>query len=749
MKREFGPYTLLRRHAIGGMSMVFVAQDNTLHREVVLKILSEEFSADEKRIAAFEEEARITAAIGHPHVVRVFTTGRAFGRFFIAMEFVQGGHYEHHIKEKGSIPEEEALPLMIEVAEGLNAAHAAGLIHRDIKPGNILLDSHGKAKIVDFGLALLTQGGMAQAEEIWATPYYVPPETIEGLPEDFRSDVYAFGATFHHALAGKPPCGEESMDTNRLRKAKQNIPPLASVAPWLSAATCAVIDRCMAYSAADRFDSYEELIAALRGAQSQLGSEPPAPKGEDRRKRSGSSLGEKAALAFAGLLILLAAGFAWKWINEEDDELVEELDESSEVVTSPDPVPSTDGGGGLRVASAYREASEALGSGDYERARVLFGEVRDDPDVLEPTGSWAACEVVVASYLDGRSEQAREDARRALDHVRSAKDLPSGIGNILGKVLERLPQMEPIKPPMNFDSGAGPRYLGWLMVGLKSWEQGMPELAIPYFKAVAEAPGKGNHAWLAPYSKIAGDYLTDYSRLKKAEPKSFNVGKAESANLLDDLRALDATLRTKGRARFNVRVWQAELEKSLVAPKETPGLAAKIDDATAFPDSAMVDLSSCRFPTAISKLKAWRPSDEDGEKRREALLTLAEAATTFLAELGERTAGRSDLELLSRDGRKFEGILKGDVSRPLLKSSHGEVSLSWSEIDPSSLIELHRELSQDEDREIDKLRRHEEAIAFDLLAGDRERGKDAGARLAEVSEPFGRRWMVVLPALDH
>ena len=104
VKREFGTYTLLRRHAIGGMSMVFVAQDNTLEREVVLKILSEEYSADEKQIAAFEEEARITAAIAHPHVVRVFTTGRAFGRFFIAMEFVTGGHYEGHIRDKGSIP---------------------------------------------------------------------------------------------------------------------------------------------------------------------------------------------------------------------------------------------------------------------------------------------------------------------------------------------------------------------------------------------------------------------------------------------------------------------------------------------------------------------------------------------------------------------------------------------------------------------------------------------------------------------
>lgn len=748
VKREFGPYTLLRRHAIGGMSMVFVAQDNTLEREVVLKILSEEFSADEKRIAAFEEEARITAAIGHPHVVRVFTTGRAFGRFFIAMEFVQGGHYEHHIREKGSIPEAEALPLMIEVAEGLNAAHAAGLIHRDIKPGNILLDSHGKAKIVDFGLALLTQGGTAQAEEIWATPYYVPPETIEGLPEDFRSDIYAFGATFHHALAGKPPCDEESMDTNRLRKAKQSIPPLASVAPWLSAGTCAVVDRCMAYSADERFGSYEELIAALKGAQLHQGSEPPVSPAAARRKRGGSNIGEKAALAFAGILVLVACAFAWKWINEGKEETVNVVKGDPEVVISPDPVPSTDGGAGLRVASAYRKASEALERGNYARARELFGEVRDDPDVLEPTGSWAACEAVAACYLEGRSEQAREDAKKALNHVRSAKDLPAGIPKILENVLGRIPRAQPVKLPETFDGGAGPKYLGWLLSGLKNWEQGMPEYAVPYFEALTQAPTKGNNAWLAPYSKLAGDYLADYERLKVAEPTNFDMSKADSAGLLDELHALHTSLRTKGRAGFNVRSWQLELEKRSRKSSGSPVVATN-DAATVFPQSATEDLAACRFGKAVGKLKAWRPKDEDDESRREAMLTLAGAATTFLAELGERAADKEDIDLLSRDGRKFQGIVRSDASRVLLKTAEGEVSVRWSEVDPDSLIALHRELSLGEASEIEKLRRHEEAIAFDLLAGDRERGKDAGARLAEVSEPFGRRWMVVLPALDR
>ena len=215
------------------------------------------------------------------------TTGRAFGRFYIAMEFVPGGHFEHQIRERGKIPEVEMLPLAIEVAQGLKAAHAAGLIHRDVKPGNILLDSEGHAKLVDFGLALVTQGGKAQATELWATPYYVPPETVEGQPEDFRSDIYAFGATLYHALAGKPSCGEESMATDVLRQAKKKVIPLSAADPSISVETCRIVEKAMAYEAENRFSSYDEMIANLAVALSHVKSGRAEPTGNDRQAPGG------------------------------------------------------------------------------------------------------------------------------------------------------------------------------------------------------------------------------------------------------------------------------------------------------------------------------------------------------------------------------------------------------------------------------------------------------------------------------
>jgi len=270
IKKQFGPYTVTKRHAVGGMSSVFAGIDTTLNREVALKILSEEYSKDEKRIAAFEDEARLTASFSHPHVVKILTTGRAFGLFYIAMEFVPGGHLEHRIYERGKLTEAEVLPLAIQIAEGLRGAQAAGLIHRDIKPGNILFDAEGNAKIVDFGLALVTKGGEAKADEIWATPYYVPPEAIEGGVEDFRSDIYAFGATLYHALAGVPSCTEDSMDTKLLRIAKTKILPLKRVASEVSYETCAIVDRAMSYDPKNRFRSYDEMIVALHAAIKSL-----------------------------------------------------------------------------------------------------------------------------------------------------------------------------------------------------------------------------------------------------------------------------------------------------------------------------------------------------------------------------------------------------------------------------------------------------------------------------------------------
>ncbi|MCW1883269.1 serine/threonine protein kinase [Luteolibacter flavescens] len=749
VKREFGPYTLLRRHAIGGMSVVFVAQDNTLDREVIVKILNEEYGNDEKRIAAFEEEARITASFSHPHVVRVFTTGRAFGHFYIAMELVPGGHFEHHIRERGSIPEAELLPLAIQVAAGLKAAQAAGLIHRDMKPGNILLDATGNAKIVDFGLALVTKGGKAQATEIWATPYYVPPETIEGLPEDFRSDMYAFGATLYHALAGKPPCDEESMDTNKLREVKRKILPLAKCAASVSPETCAAVDRAMAHDPALRFRSYDDLLGALEAARQRLaaGAAMSPAKAGNGSKRGGHG-SEKLALAAAAVLIFGAVGFAGWWIMREEPKPV-----ISQGNTSPIPVAVDPSGGesSAQVGSVYRSAGEALRAGDYAKARNLFSEVRDLPGVLQPTGSWAACEVVIAAYLDGKSDEARQEAETAADHIRGAAGLPEVTRSLLMDGLEGIEGFRPIVWSSEDPAPNGAALLVSLIAGLKNWEHGMIDLAMPHFDAVLAAEAKGSDAWVAPYQEILRGYSSDAKALGSAIPGTLPGTATACRALADELHAVHASLKTKGRAKFNLRALQLDLEKHArslgedeVAPSDPVPVSA---DPLA---DVRKTAAACRFTEAAAAIKSPGFPLKDTEPRVSALLLLAEAAASFLADLEDKlSTPPEDVTLELKDSTKLDqitGTRSGGIK--ILDATGSTRDVEWSEVSPDSVIELHRHLVKAETSEIERLRRHEQAIAFDLLAGDPARGKKAGESLALSSPAFKRRWDLVQAALE-
>ncbi|WP_367872443.1 protein kinase [Luteolibacter sp. Populi] len=743
VKREFGPYTLLRRHAIGGMSVVFIANDNTLGREVVVKILNEEYGADEKRIGAFEEEARITASFSHPHVVRVFTTGRAFGRFYIAMEVVGGGHMEHHIRERGSIPEGEMLPLAIHVADGLKAAHTAGLIHRDIKPGNILLDVSGNAKIVDFGLALVTKGGKAKAAEIWATPYYVPPETIEGLPEDFRSDIYAFGATLYHALAGKPPCDEESMDTNKLREAKRRILPLAKMAPWVSLDTCMVVDRAMAHEPHLRFRSYNDLLSALETSRQRLasGAAPVTPNSVARN--AASKRRERMSLIGAGCLVLVAAAFGVWWVGRNREQAAAAVGPNSAPQSALSQAADPGAPDGARAGSSYREAGEALRSGDYTKARTLFAKVREDPHAMEPTGSWAACEAVVCAFLDGSSNEARKDARDAIAHLSSASGVDSKVSNELLVALDKVKDLRPEMRAEDAPLPTGPALMAALVLGLKNWEQGLPDMAKPHFEAVMAVEAKGADTWVEPYRKIITGYLTDAETLHSIAAEKLPDSPANCRSLADELHAVHSGLKTKGRARFNIRALQLDLEKRArlleaaappAAPDPTPEPAG--GDRLAQARSAAAE---CRFADAALLLKESQAGDESSA----ATLLLVEAADAFLGDLEEKLKSPppADIALELRDATKLDRITGTRPGGLRVVDAAGEArDVPWALLSADSMIEIHRALVKNETSEIERLRRHEQAIAFDLLAGNVERGKKAGADLASRYPFFKRRW---------
>ena len=203
VKCELGNYRLIGRHAVGGMSKLFVARDMTLGREVAIKILNDEYCRDEHRMRQFEHEAMITAAISHPHVVRVFTVGKAFGHFYIAMELVEGETLTAW-QRAANRPWREVLGLYLQAGRGLAAAHARGIVHRDVKPENVLIGDRGRVKVADFGLAkaISSQTQTATQGLLIGTVSYLPPELVTSGHTDARSDVYSAGVVLFELLTG-------------------------------------------------------------------------------------------------------------------------------------------------------------------------------------------------------------------------------------------------------------------------------------------------------------------------------------------------------------------------------------------------------------------------------------------------------------------------------------------------------------------------------------------------------------------
>ncbi len=361
VERIFENYRVVEPLGTGGTGSVFKACDTRLNRLVALKLLRKEFAGDESFVAKLQEEARLTASINHPHVVDVFSVGHDHGQFYVVMELVDGGSLDDRMEDEKRISERQTLELGLQVAQGLQAALRAGLIHRDIKPGNILFADAQTAKIVDFGLALLAeQRAETAGGEIWGTPYYVAPERLTNEPEDFRSDLYSLGATLFHALAGRPTFTEETVSALELQKLKAHPLRLQEVAPEVSAETAAVIDRMLRPDPAERQSSYEELIEQLQSARA-------AALGRAEAGGGGGSWLRRLIYSLGALLLALGILFSWRHLPRRNE--------------SPAPPPAA---ASTAAAGQISAARRELAAGHYDVAEAAFRELAATAPDLRP-----------------------------------------------------------------------------------------------------------------------------------------------------------------------------------------------------------------------------------------------------------------------------------------------------------------------------------------------------------------------------
>jgi serine/threonine protein kinase len=275
-----GPYEIVSAIGAGGMGEVYRARDPRLGRDVAIKVLPAAFSTDSERLQRFEQEARAAAALNHPNILAVYDIGTHEGAPYIVSELLEGETLRERLKGQ-ALPVRKAIEYAIHVAHGLSAAHARGIVHRDLKPENLFLTSDGRVKILDFGLAKLTQSepmlaGMSALPTtppdtlpgvVLGTIGYMAPEQVRGLQADHRADLFAFGAILYEMLSGRRAFpGDTAIDT--MTAVLKEDPPDLPVAHHIPPALERIVDRCLEKNPGNRFQSAGDLAFALEGATS-------------------------------------------------------------------------------------------------------------------------------------------------------------------------------------------------------------------------------------------------------------------------------------------------------------------------------------------------------------------------------------------------------------------------------------------------------------------------------------------------
>jgi eukaryotic-like serine/threonine-protein kinase len=304
-------YELEELVGTGGMSSVFRAHDRLLDRKVALKILHQQYSGDDDYVERFKREARSVAALSHPNVVTVIDRGEHEDRQFIVFEYVEGENLKRLIERRGPAPVPNALELAIQIARGLAFAHQQGLIHRDVKPQNVLLNGDGRAKVTDFGIArsLNVQRGMTQTGTVLGTSDYIAPEQAQGKDVGEHTDVYSLGVVLYELLTGEVPFPGENFVAVAMRHINDPPPSVRQKRPEVPPRIEAAVQRAMAKDPAERFptmaDFGRELEACMSTTEGRTEVISPGPVRTMRRRRLSPW---PVVLVLLGLIALGAAG---------------------------------------------------------------------------------------------------------------------------------------------------------------------------------------------------------------------------------------------------------------------------------------------------------------------------------------------------------------------------------------------------------------------------------------------------------
>src|SRR5215210_4951206 len=280
-----GRYRLDAQIGSGGMSTVYRAFDAVLERRVAVKLMHREIAADTDQLERFRREARAVAQLSHPHIVGVIDAGEEDGRPYIVFEYVEGETLKDRIRRLGRLPVDEAIAYAIEIARALGAAHGRGIVHRDVKPQNVLVDEEGSAKVTDFGIARsLDEEGLTAEGRVLGTTDYVSPEQALGRDVNGQCDIYSLGVVLYEMLTGDVPFHGENQVSVAMKHVREDLPDIQVRRPEVPAQLAAILDRMTDKNLERRYPDARALVADLEEA---LAAEAA---------RSGRSTGEATAV---------------------------------------------------------------------------------------------------------------------------------------------------------------------------------------------------------------------------------------------------------------------------------------------------------------------------------------------------------------------------------------------------------------------------------------------------------------------
>jgi eukaryotic-like serine/threonine-protein kinase len=450
-----GRYRVLGRLGVGGMATVYLAEDSSLGRKVALKVMAERYAEDGEFVERFRREAQAAARLNHPNIIAVYDRGEADGRPYIAMEYLQGRTLKQVIQKEGPLAPERAIAVAMQVLAGLRYAHEHGVVHRDVKPHNVLVGDDGRIKVTDFGIAHAGDPQMTEVGSIVGTAQYLSPEQARGRSVGPQTDVYSLGVVLYEMLAGRVPFEGDSSVAIAMQHVSDEAPPLRSLVPQVPESLAMVVAHSMLKQPEQRYGSADEfsadldrvrrgLVPAAATALIEMPREPTeqvpaveatriAPRGEPPSLLSGEKLPPRPTPRKRSrwpwllvLLLLLAVGALAAFalgVGSDDDT----------------PTTATTGTTTQQTTAAQTQKLEDLEGKSFQEAKsALLGYgLKLDVRRQRVRNAQAEAEVVVETVPAANSDLQQGDTV-LLKVSRGQKEVPNVVGATLADALQQL-----------------------------------------------------------------------------------------------------------------------------------------------------------------------------------------------------------------------------------------------------------------------------------------------------------------------